>query len=82
MMMEQAWPWVASTRRLPCGILTQAAHGRRCRVDDAHDAEATTKLPNPVDDPFFDMAIPDFDLLAALFQFVLEVHHKAVVWAS
>ena len=36
------------------GILTQAAHGRRCRVDDAHDAGSDHEIAEPeVDDPFF-----------------------------
>ena len=36
------------------GILTQAAHGRRRRVDDAHDAGSDHEIAEPeVDDPFF-----------------------------
>ena len=36
------------------GILTQAAHGGRRRVDDAHDAGCDHEVAEPeVDDPFF-----------------------------
>lgn len=80
MMMERAFrPWWRPPGGLPCGRHPHAggAHGRRW-VDDAHDAGLTTNRvePEALDDPFFDMVIPNSDLLAA-FQFVLEVHHKA-----